>query len=113
MAELDREDIIQFSSKVIKLFTENKGCKLRCEELISTNGQNYDSHFTSKNIFYMYIENASLRFSGGRLMIIGEKGESYEIDIMSIICAVEDDDSFIIIEQLGGEFTRKSILSLM
>lgn len=113
MAELDKEEIIQFSSKVIKLLTENRGSKLRIEELISTNGQNYDSHFTSKNIFFMYIESASLRFTGGRLMIIGEQGENYEVDIMSIICAVEDSNSFIIIEKMGGDYTRKSTITLM
>jgi len=84
--------------------------RLKIEESISTNGDNFNRHVTSTSFMEFRITDFMVRFSGARARFEGE-AHAYEIGIDLVVSLVEKEDQALeLIEKYGEAVYRKTLL---
>ena len=103
-------------NKVLQ-FLENAeifyGKNLKINESISTNGINFDRHFTTSNSMSFIVKNIACRTSGARIMLQGDE-LYYEIAIDLLVDFIEKEDQvFEFLEKYSENVYRKTILKFI
>lgn len=80
-------------------------------EEISINGENFDRHFTTKSTFELRLISASVRTSGGIMMLMGAD-YSYELNAGSVYRINREGDQIELFERLAETVVRKTKLVL-
>jgi hypothetical protein len=89
------------------------GKNLKINESISTNGINFDRHFTTSNSMSFIVTNIACRTSGARIMLQGEE-LYYEIAIDLLIDFMEkENQTFEFLEKYSENVYRKTILKIL
>lgn len=78
---------------------------------ISINGENFDRHFTTKSTFELRLISASVRTSGGIMMLMGAN-YSYELNAGSVYRINREGDQIELFERLAETVVRKTKLVL-
>ena len=95
----------------LETFNENIGRNLYFEEAICTSKENFDRHFTTFSSTEFILINFATRFSGARIMFIGEK-LGYEICVDCIIKFNQNQDELFFLEAYSEKIYRRTIIKL-
>lgn len=96
----EQDDVKATLMNLLKISEKYVGRKIIINEMLCTNWGNTDRHFTSCSDFLTTIKSISVRFSGARLRIEGDK-VNYEIGIDSIYKIIQSKQSVYIYEYVG------------
>lgn len=103
------EQIVAFAEKAQSSFI---GMQVYIEQELSTAGNNYDRHFSASASFGFKLTNFAIRFSGNKLMFVGERNH-YEIH-GDAITELKDfgNNSYELLEVLSERICRRSTIRL-
>ena len=89
------------------------GKNLKINNSISTNGINFNRHFTTSNLMSFIVKNIACRTSGARIMLQGDE-LYYEIAIDLLVDFIEKEDQvFEFLEKYSEDVYRKTILKIL
>lgn len=84
------------------------------ESLSRVKTAGHDRHSATRSGFSMVVENVSVTFSGQTLRVSGAaKGDQYEVAFDSVISVTVNGREIALVEQLGSEVERVSVITLV